>query len=483
MRLKIILFFFITNLFSQSSDSIYISSLKDYPLNKEVKIFYDKQWRPVTDIDSASYYRLVTFEKPNVPKGRVDDYFISGKMESNFYASYVGLSSKKNDSVFSYGPAEYYFEDPNIIRYEENYFNNKLVGNQKEYHSSGELYFQKYYKDGLAQGKQIFYYDSPEKLIELERTWVNDTLQGMQIAYYESGNTEYEFEYIDGLTQGKQTFYFDSPEKLTKSQRTYVNDTLQGIQTFYKNSKFEEVDYTKLYKDDILLERRIALVIGNENYEKSPLNNPVNDAILMAQSLKELDFDVTLVTNVSTEDELEDIIYDFGVKRNRDYEVGFVYYAGHAIQIENENYLLPTKEEYDSDRDVEKNGVSIQEIMKFLEAQREDQLNFLVLDACRNNPFGNRSRSGANSNGLAKISTPSGSLIAFSTDPGLTAPDGDGDNSLYTNSLSKNLLEPGIPIEQVFKNVYTEVYRESNNEQSPVYESKLSGDEFIMKPE
>ena len=232
-----------------------------------------------------------------------------------------------------------------------------------------------------------------------------------------------------------------------------------------------------------MIERRIALVIGNENYEQSPLNNPVNDATLIAESLKELDFDVTLVTNVATEDELEDIIYDFGEKRNRDYEVGFVYYAGHAIQIENENYLLPTKEEYDSDRDVEKNGVSIQNIMKFLEAQREDQLNFLVLDACRNNPFGNRSRSGGNSNGLAKISTPSGSLIAFSTDPGLTAPDGDGDNSLYTNSLSKNLLETGIPIEQVFKNVYTEVWRESNNEQSPVYESKLSGDEFILKPE
>ena len=301
------------------------------------------------------------------------------------------------------------------------------------------------------------YYDSTESEVEYEVIYENDTIIGKSISYHQSGNLKSELEYIDGLAQ--------------------------GIQTFYKDSKFEELDYTKLYKDDILIERRIALVIGNENYEQSPLNNPVNDATLIAESLKELDFDVTLVTNVATEDELEDIIYDFGEKRNRDYEVGFVYYAGHAIQIENENYLLPTKEEYDSDRDVEKNGVSIQNIMKFLEAQREDQLNFLVLDACRNNPFGNRSRSGGNSNGLAKISTPSGSLIAFSTDPGLTAPDGDGDNSLYTNSLSKNLLEPGIPIEQVFKNVYTEVWRESNNEQSPVYESKLSGDEFILKPE
>ena len=199
--------------------------------------------------------------------------------------------------------------------------------------------------------------------------------------------------------------------------------------------------------------------------------------------MEKLDFEVFLHTNIASEDEMEDIIYDFGEIRNRDYEVGFVYYAGHAIQIENENYLLPTQEDYDSNRDVEKNGVSIQNIMKFLEAKRDNQLNFLVLDACRNNPFGNRSRSGGNSNGLAKISTPSGSLIAFSTDPGDTAPDGDGDNSVYTNSLSKNLLQPNIPIEQVFKNVYTEVWNESNNEQSPVYESKLSGEEFILKPE
>ena len=203
MRLIIILFFFITNLFSQSSDSLYISSYENYPLNKEVKIFFDEQWRPVTEIDSASYYRLVTFEKPNVPKGRVDDYFISGKMQSNFYATYIGISSKKIDSVVNYGPAEHYFEDPNIIEYESNYFNNKLVGSFKEYHYSGELFEEKYYIDGLQQGKETSYYDSPEKLIEGERTYVNDTVQGKEISYYESGNIEYELEYIDGLAQGK----------------------------------------------------------------------------------------------------------------------------------------------------------------------------------------------------------------------------------------------------------------------------------------
>ena len=78
MRLSVFLLFACFQLYSQTSDSLYISSYENYPLNKEVKIFFDEQGRPVTEIDSAFYYRLVTFEKPNVPKGRVDDYFISG---------------------------------------------------------------------------------------------------------------------------------------------------------------------------------------------------------------------------------------------------------------------------------------------------------------------------------------------------------------------------------------------------------------------
>ena len=170
MRLSIFLLFACFQLYSHTSDSLYISSYENYPLNKEVKIFFDEQWRPVTEIDSASYYRLVTFEKPYVPKGRVEDYFMSGKMQSNFYATYIGISSKKIDSVVNYGPAEFYIEDPNIIEYERNYFNNIPVGNFKEYHYSGELYDEKFYINGKLEGLQKVYYDSPDKLISVERT-------------------------------------------------------------------------------------------------------------------------------------------------------------------------------------------------------------------------------------------------------------------------------------------------------------------------
>ena len=276
MRLKIILFFFITNLFSQSSDSIYISSLKDYPLNKEVKIFYDKQWRPVTEIDSASYYRLVTFEMPNVPKGRVDDYFMSGKMQSNFYARYVGLSSKKIDSVVYYGPAEYYFEDPNIIEYERNYFNNKLVGNYKEYHYSGELSEEKYYIDGLQQGKETSYYDSPEKLIAKERTYVNDTVQGKEISYYESGNIEYELEYIDGLAQGKQTIFFDSPEKLIDREINFVNNILEGEVIAYYESGNIRYEYENF---DGFTQGKQTFYYDSPSKQPEWIRNWVNDTL------------------------------------------------------------------------------------------------------------------------------------------------------------------------------------------------------------
>ena len=127
--------------------------------------------------------------------------------------------------------------------------------------------------------------------------------------------------------------------------------------------------------------------------------------------------------------------------------------------------------------------MSVQDIMRYLKAE-SNQVNILILDAClRDNPFEvnwNATRS-LKGGGLAKIPPPTGSLIGFSTDAGMTAADGDGKNSVYTKSLSKNLLKEDISIEQVFKNVRSEVLVETNNMQSPVENSKLTGTAFYMK--
>ena len=115
-------------------------------------------------------------------------------------------------------------------------------------------------------------------------------------------------------------------------------------------------------------EKRLALVIGNANYEKGPLLNPVNDARLMASTLDSLDFDVILKENIESQIDFKRAILEFGKKRP-EYDVAFVYYAGHGVQISDKNYLLPTKVEFSSEDEVEMFGVSVQDIMRYLKAQ------------------------------------------------------------------------------------------------------------------
>tara|TARA_B100001093_G_scaffold126525_1_gene119092 strand:+ start:3403 stop:5271 length:1869 start_codon:yes stop_codon:yes gene_type:complete len=227
-------------------------------------------------------------------------------------------------------------------------------------------------------------------------------------------------------------------------------------------------------------QKRLALVIGNANYDKGELKNPVNDARLIASTLDSLDFDVILKENLATKRDMTAAIREFGSKRS-EYDVAFVYYAGHGIQVDDENFLLPTKEVFEEEFDVMDYGVSVQNIMRYLRAQT-NEVNVLILDACRNNPFEsnwNTTRS-VKSQGLAKIPPPTGSLIAFSTDSGQTAPDGDGKNSTYTISLAKNMLLEDTSIDQVFRNVRAEVLAETDGIQRPVEATQLTGQTFYL---
>jgi len=227
-------------------------------------------------------------------------------------------------------------------------------------------------------------------------------------------------------------------------------------------------------------EKRLALVIGNANYEKGELKNPVNDARLIASTLDSLDFDVILKENLESQSDFKKAILEFGKKRP-EYDVAFVYYAGHGIQISDKNYLLPTKVEFSSEDEVEMFGVSVQDIMRYLKAQT-NEVNILILDACRDNPFEsnwNKTRS-LKGGGLAKIPPPTGSLIAFSTDSGQTAPDGDGKNSIYTTSLSKNMLLKESSIDQVFRTVRSEVLNKTDGIQRPVEATQLTGETFYL---
>ena len=227
-------------------------------------------------------------------------------------------------------------------------------------------------------------------------------------------------------------------------------------------------------------EKRLALVIGNANYDKGELKNPVNDARLIASTLDSLDFDVILKENLESQTDFKRAILEFGKKRP-EYDIAFVYYAGHGVQISGENYLLPTKVEFSGEDEVEMFGVSVQDIMRYLKSQT-NEVNILILDACRDNPFEsnwNTTRS-LKGGGLAKIPPPTGSLIAFSTDSGQTAPDGDGENSIYSTSLAKNMLLEDTSIDQVFRNVRAEVLAETKGAQRPVEATQLTGQTFYL---
>jgi hypothetical protein len=222
-------------------------------------------------------------------------------------------------------------------------------------------------------------------------------------------------------------------------------------------------------------ERRIALVIGNGAYSSGPLKNPVNDATDMAAVLKKLGFIVTLKKNARLQ-EMDEAIEELGNKLKRG-GVGLFYYAGHGVQVNGANYLLPIGAKINKEADVKYQAVDANRILDEM-ATANNGLNIVILDACRDNPFARSFRSA--SRGLAIVSSaPSGTFISYSTSPGNVARDGDRRNSPYAAALIKFMQKPGVTISDVFINVRTKLKKETG--QVPWELSSLEG-EFYFVP-
>ena len=219
---------------------------------------------------------------------------------------------------------------------------------------------------------------------------------------------------------------------------------------------------------------RVALVIGNAAYSRAALANPVNDAKLMAERLKAQGFEVSASYDAGQRD-MKRAVQTFAAalrERGKD-AVAFIFYAGHGVQVKGENYLVPVDEQIKSEGDVDIDAVSLSSIMSMLE-NTQTRLAIVVLDACRDNPFG-YARGGLR--GLARVDAPGGSLVAFSTAPGKAALDGpDGGNSYYTAALAQAMAEPGLKIEEVFKKVRIAVREKTKGEQTPWESTSLTGD-------
>jgi len=221
-------------------------------------------------------------------------------------------------------------------------------------------------------------------------------------------------------------------------------------------------------------ENRLALVVGNAAYATSPLRNPVNDARAMAQTLRDLGFDVILRENVN-ENAMKRAINEFGDRLGRG-GVGLFFYAGHAMQMGGRNYLIPIGAEIRTEADVDVESIDVNRVLARMEGAR-NRLNIVVLDACRDNPFARSFRSG--SRGLVPIDAPSGTMIAYATAPGRLARDGDGPNGLYTGELLRAMREPGLRLEEVFKRVRSVVRQQTTGEQVPWEASSVEGDFFF----
>lgn len=215
---------------------------------------------------------------------------------------------------------------------------------------------------------------------------------------------------------------------------------------------------------------RYALVIGNSAYDSKPLKNPANDARDVAQALQRLGFDVQLKTDARLR-EMEDAIRDFGAKLRKG-GVGLFYYAGHGLQVQGVNYLVPIGARVGGESDAKYECVDAGRVLSKME-DAGNELNLVILDACRNNPFATSYRSAEQ--GLARMDAPTGSLVAYATAPNAVASDGKGQNGLYTKYLLANIDTPGIPIEEVFKRVRIGVMSETGKKQVPWESSSIAG--------
>ncbi len=220
---------------------------------------------------------------------------------------------------------------------------------------------------------------------------------------------------------------------------------------------------------------RVALVIGNDAYPTEPLKNAVNDARSVAKALNDLGFKVVVKTNA-----------DIATMRGAAVEFAKIldgataavfYYAGHGIQYRDKNYLVPIDAKLNSEPEIVYNALEVGQLLESMDDAKV-RFKFIVLDACRNNPFSNVFQS----TGLAKISkVPPGTIISYAAAAGAVALDGEGENGLYTTHLLKEIREPGVPPGQVFQKVASGVAQDSANKQLPeIYSTPLPRAQFFF---
>jgi hypothetical protein len=233
-------------------------------------------------------------------------------------------------------------------------------------------------------------------------------------------------------------------------------------------------------------DKRVALVVGISNYREAPrLANPVRDADAVTALFRKAGFDIVDSERDLGIADLRRAIREFS-GRSRDADIAVIYYAGHGMEVEGTNYLVPADAKLSNDFDVEDEAMSLDRVLRALDPVK--RLRLVILDACRDNPFSRTMKrtvaSRSIGRGLAKIEpTMSNTLVAFAAKAGAVAEDGGGDNSPFASALVKYIAEPGVDLRIAFGRVRDEVLRVTDNRQEPFVYGSLGGETVALVPQ
>ena len=242
---------------------------------------------------------------------------------------------------------------------------------------------------------------------------------------------------------------------------------------------------TWLFSQPALAEKRVALVMGNSTYQNViRLANPTNNSEAMSAIFKRAGFDVVELRRDLNVSEMRRALRDFS-DTVRDADIAIVFFAGHGIEINGNNYLIPVDAVLERDIDAFDEAIPLDRILTVIEPAK--QLRLVILDACRDNPFNKTMKrtigSRAIGRGLAKVEPESpNTLIAFAAKAGSTASDGDSTNSPFTAALVKYLLKPGLDLRRAFGYARDDVLKATNNKQEPFIYGSLGGDDVALVP-
>lgn len=226
-----------------------------------------------------------------------------------------------------------------------------------------------------------------------------------------------------------------------------------------------------------LAAKRIALVVGNNDYvSNAKLENPVNDALLVSESLRKIGFDVITVTN-GTHRQMLDAVSDFG-RSSTGSDISLFFYAGHGLEVAGRNWILPVNANIEVSSDLPATAVKVDDVLETMELSGA-RVRMVILDACRNNPL-SRSLTRSAGRGLAKIdASAAGTMIVFAAAPGQVALDGTGRNSPFSLALASHITRDGLEVRQMLGRVRQEVMAATDDKQVPWVNEAIVGDFYF----